>query len=174
MIVNLVVLNIVRFIGIFLLQIVVINNITVAGMFTPFLFVLFILMLPTNINKLLLLLVSFMMGLLIDITSNMLGFNAFCCTFVAYLRILFANRMLTHDEPIVISSPSIRSVVPQQFIAYVMMLLFIYGILYFSLVYMDFRAFGKIVLSAALCALITTVLSVLLQLIFIPAKKNTI
>lgn len=160
--------------GILLLQIVVLNNITIAGMFTPFLFVLFILMLPTNMNKLLLLLVAFLTGLSMDISSNMLGFNAFCCTFLAYMRIVFANRMLTHDEPIVILSPSIRSVVPQQFIAYVILMMFIYGLLYFSLVYLDFREFGRIVLSAALCALITTVLSVLLQLIFIPAKKNTL
>lgn len=167
-------LNIFRFVGILLLQIVVLNNITIAGMFTPFLFVLFILMLPTNMNKLLLLLVSFVTGLLVDISSNMLGFSSFCCVFVAYLRILFANRMLTHDEPIVILSPSIRSVVPQQFVAYVLLMMFIYGLLYSSLVYLDFREFGKILLSAALCALVTTVLSVLLQLIFIPAKKHTI
>ncbi len=97
--------NIVRFVLLMLLQILVLNHVYLGGYITPFLYVLFILMLPTGMNRMGLLAVAFLTGLCLDIFSNMMGFHACCCTAVAFCRIAFGDRILTGGEEVVIDTP---------------------------------------------------------------------
>ena len=168
---NLLLRNIGRFCLLMFLQVVVLNHVYLGGYAMPMLYVLFILMLPTDMKRIPLLLTAFATGLVADMMSNMLGFHAMACTMVAMLRILFANRILTRGEPVVINTPSFYSVTPQYFISYLLLMLGAFYFVFFLLELFGFRGFGSMLLATILSTLTTTLLAVLYQYIFLK-KEN--
>lgn len=160
-----------RFVLLMALQLLVLNHVYLGGYVMPMLYVLFIIMLPTDMRRIPMLLTAFGMGLLIDVMNNMLGFHALACTVVAMMRILFADRIITRGEPVTIETPSIYSVTPQYFISYLMLLLAIYYLVFYTIELFGFRSFGGVLLSTVASTLVTTLMAVLYQYIFL--KKET-
>ncbi len=154
--------NIVRFVLLVLLQILVLNHVYLGGYITPFLYVLFILMLPTGMNRQWLLILAFLTGLCLDIFCNMPGFHACCCTAVAFCRILFGDHLLTGGEEITIETPDLRSVGFQTFAFYLFLMLLLYHLLFFTVVIFSVHEIVRIVL----CSLASTVVTWLLALIY--------
>lgn len=164
---RLVIQNIIRFLTLILVQLLILNNVNLSGYAIPYLYVLFILMLPTNTGKIPLLLLAFLCGMTIDIFSNMLGFHTFACTLVAFARILFADRILTRNEAVIIATPNYYAVKPQYYISYLAVLLAIFYFTLFSLELFDSHGFFRLLLSTLLSTLLTSVLALLSQLLFI-------
>ena len=160
-----------RFVLLMALQLLVLNHVYLGGYVMPMLYVLFIIMLPTDMRRIPMLLTAFGMGLLVDVMNNMLGFHALACTVVAMMRILFADRIITRGEPVTIETPSIYSVTPQYFISYLMLLLAIYYLVFYFFLLFGFRSFGGVLLSTVASTLVTTLMAVLYQYIFL--KKET-
>ncbi len=163
--------NIRRFVLLMLLQLLVFNNVYLGGYTMPMLYVLFILMLPTDTGRIPMLLIAFGTGLLVDVASNMLGFHALACTVVAMLRILFADRILTRGEPVVIETPSYHSVTPQYFVGYLMLMLAVFYLVFFTVELFGFRHFGGVLLCTVSSTLATTLLALLYQFVFLK-KEN--
>lgn len=160
-----------RFVLLMTLQLLVLNHVYLGSYIMPMLYVLFILMLPTDMKRIPLLLVAFATGLVMDVMNNMLGFHALACTVVAMLRILFANRILTRGEPIVVTTPSIYSVTPQYFISYLMLMLAAFYMVFFLLELFGFMGFGNMLLATLLSTLTTTLLTVIYQFVFLKKEK---
>lgn len=169
---NIVIQNVLRFLLLMLLQILVLNHVYLGGYITPFLYVLFILMLPTGMNRMWLLFVAFLTGLCVDIFSNMLGFHAAVCTFIALCRILFGDKMLTGGEEVVIDTPSIRNVGFQTFAIYLFIMLLLYHLLYFNLLIFSFHDLGRIVLSSLLSTVLTWLLALIYQTLMLHRKES--
>jgi hypothetical protein len=74
------------FITLFALQILIFNNIPILGFSTPYVYVLFIIMLPFEIPKALLLIFAFGSGLLIDFSTNSPGVHAGATLAMAFAR----------------------------------------------------------------------------------------
>ena len=164
--------NIGRFLLLTLFQVLVLNNVYLGGYIMVMLYVLFILMLPTGMKRTALLLIAFATGLIIDTMNNMLGFHALACTVVAMMRILFADRILTRGEPTAIDRPSIYSVSPQYFISYMLILVASFYLIFFTVELFGFRSFGSVLLATIFSTVVTSLLAVLYQFIFL--KKETI
>jgi rod shape-determining protein MreD len=64
----------------------VLNNIRLGGYVNPYLYILFILMLPFETPVWLVLLLSFIMGLCIDMFLNTMGMHAFATVLMGYCR----------------------------------------------------------------------------------------
>lgn len=69
-----------------LIQVLVLNNIHFLRIATPFLYLYFLIKLPTGISKSAILLISFLTGCTIDMFSNTPGMHAAACTFVGFFR----------------------------------------------------------------------------------------
>ncbi|MGI5914575.1 MAG: rod shape-determining protein MreD [Bacteroidales bacterium] len=80
-----------------LIQLLVCNNIQFSGYINPYVYLLFILILPVDTPSWLLLLVAFLMGLIIDIFSGTFGLHAFATTFVAFIRPAVLGLIAPHD-----------------------------------------------------------------------------
>ena len=169
---KLIINNILRFILLLALQVLVLNNVYLGVEVSPVVYIMFILMLPTNCNKFLLLALSFLAGLCVDIFSNTLGFHAFAATLIGFLRILVANRILTQNEKD-IDSPSIRSVSIKQFSIYTLILTSIYCFAYLMLEAFDFRDIFSVIFLTIINTIITYVLIFVLQVLFI-RKRDVI
>jgi len=90
---NLLIGNILRFILLILLQVLVLNNIHFGGYINPYLYVLFILLLPFETPGWLLLICSFFLGIIIDIfpsgmsaSNYLIGLHASASVLMAFLR----------------------------------------------------------------------------------------
>lgn len=164
--------NIGRFALLMAIQLLVLNYVYLGGYVMPMLYVLFILMLPTDTKRIPMLLIAFLTGLTADIMSGALGFQALACTVVAMLRIWFADRILTRGEPVIISRPSIYSVTPQYFITYLLLMLGVFYLVFYTSELFGFRGFGGVLISTICSTLFTATLAVLYQLIFLK-KENS-
>ena len=122
--------NILRFLGLILIQVLVLNHINLGGFITPYLYILFVLMLPTGLGRIAMLMLSFLSGLCVDIFSNMPGLHCATATLIAFLRITFADRILKRDSNQEIDVPSIQSVGFRPFAFYSFLLIFIYHLVY--------------------------------------------
>lgn len=156
-----------RFVLLMAIQLVVLNHVYLGGYVMPMLYVLFVLMLPTDMGRIPMLLTAFGTGFLVDVMNNMLGFHALACTLLAMMRILFADRILTRGEPVTIEVPSIYTVTPQYFISYLMLMLGMFYLVFFTVELFGFRSFGGVILATVASTVVTTLMAVLYQYIFL-------
>lgn len=83
---NEIIRNIIRFILLVAVQILIINNIELGRFINPFLYVLFIIILPFETPKWLVLISAFLIGITMDMFSDTGGMHAAACVFMAYIR----------------------------------------------------------------------------------------
>ena len=78
--------NIVRFIGLVLIQALILNNINFLGYINPYIYILFIILFPIKNNRLLFIFLSFLLGLTLDMFLDSGGVHAAACVTIAYIR----------------------------------------------------------------------------------------
>lgn len=74
------------FVGLVLLQVLVLNQVHIYGYATPFLYIYFILKVNSKVGRNELMIWAFMLGLAVDIFSNTPGMNAAAATCLAFFR----------------------------------------------------------------------------------------
>ena len=74
------------FVGLVLIQVLVLNQLHVGGYATPFLYIYFILKFNSKIGRNSLMIWAFMLGLTVDVFGNTPGMNAAACTCLAFFR----------------------------------------------------------------------------------------
>lgn len=168
---NLVFQNIVRFIILMLIQVVLLNHVRMGGYITPMLYVLFLLMLPTQLDRMWMLVIGFLTGLTADIFSGMVGYNTAACTLVAFLRVTFADKIITNNDDEKKDTPSFRTAGFLPFTSYSLLLLFTFHFVYFNLLIFCLRDMGRILLSAILSTVATWLLALLYQS-FLPRREK--
>jgi len=100
---------IIHFILLALLQVLIVNNIQISSYINPYIYILFILILPFDINKTVLLIIGFFAGLTIDIFSDTYGIHAAATTLLAFLRPSILNIISTREAHEPGTSPSINT-----------------------------------------------------------------
>lgn len=78
--------HLLRFLSLLLLQVFVLNNVVITGVFNPYVYIYFLLLLPLSIPHWQLLLFSFATGLTVDFFTHSIGLHAFACTFLGFIR----------------------------------------------------------------------------------------
>ena len=164
--------NILRLVVLMLAQLLVFNYVYLGSYIMPMIYVIFILMLPTGMKRIPLLLLAFATGLIYDISTGVLGFHALACTVLAMERILFADRILTRGEPIVVERPTIYTATPQYFVSYLLLMYASFYLVLFVTELFGSRGFGDVLLATILSSLVSTILAVLYQWIFIKKEES--
>jgi rod shape-determining protein MreD len=96
------------FVGLVLLQALVLNHIHVCGIATPFLYIYMLLKFPSGMKRNEQLLWGFFLGLLVDIFSNTYGLNTFATVALAMAR-PYLLRLLTPRDMTESIIPSFKS-----------------------------------------------------------------
>lgn len=86
-----VLLNLLRFVVLVFIQVFLLKNITLYDLATPYLYILFILLLPFETPNVLLYVLSFAMGIVIDAFYDTPGLHAAACVLLVFVRILFIS-----------------------------------------------------------------------------------
>ncbi len=124
--------NIIRFILLFILQVLLVDNLQFMGWCYPAIYILFLILLPVNLPRWAELIIGFMTGLMMDIFCNTMGIHTAACTFIAFLRPIFINHLVVDNERI-LEAPSSRNIGLIPFIKIVVYLTFAFHILLFAL-----------------------------------------
>ena len=74
------------FVGLVLVQALILNNICLFGLATPFVYIYFLLILDKDIDRNALMALAFLLGVSVDIFSNTPGVNAGASVLVAFMR----------------------------------------------------------------------------------------
>lgn len=88
----------VMFVVLVLVQVLFLNQVQFSGFVNPYLYILFILLLPLKAPRYVGLIGAFLLGLSIDLFSNTLGIHAFASVFVAFLRPIVVGMITNREE----------------------------------------------------------------------------
>src|SRR5580698_3940585 len=91
------IINLLRFIVLVFIQVFLLKNITLYNFSTPYLYILFILLLPFETPNVVLFALAFIMGLTIDAFYDSPGLNAAACVILAFVRIIFITITVQKD-----------------------------------------------------------------------------
>lgn len=86
-----------RFVVLIATQVFLLKNFGYYNLSVPYLYILFILLLPFGIPNFLLFFLAFITGLTVDIFYDTLGLNAIACTVMAFVRIVFISVTVQRD-----------------------------------------------------------------------------
>ena len=163
----------VRFILFIFLQVFIFNNILFMGYINPYIYLLFIILLPfNNSNKNLTLLIALGTGLIIDTFQNSMGMHAFACVLVAYIRTPILYRLVPQlkNKSQAMTEFSIKEFGAQICIIYTTLIVFIHHLVLFTIEAFRFDI-GNILLRAIASALITSILLIIFQFL---NSRNTL
>lgn len=116
--------NIFLFVSLILLQVWVFNRVHLFGLFTPLPYVYYLLKLSNKINRNVLLLSVFGMGVCIDIFFNTHGLNALSMTIAGFLRYYLLQLMVSREEDAII--PSTRTMGIWGFMRYALIIVLLH------------------------------------------------
>lgn len=142
------------FIGLALLQVLILNNVHIAGYATPFLYIYLILKFESNVSRNVLMLWGFFLGLTVDIFSDTPGMNASATVLLAFLRPTFLRLFVPRDtlEALV---PSIRSMGVSPFLKYLFACVFVHHGMLLTIEFFSFAHIGMLLLRIVASTLLT-------------------
>jgi rod shape-determining protein MreD len=155
-----------RFIILVLLQVFILNNIRFGGYINPYLYVLFVLMLPYEIPGWALLVLSFILGYTIDIFTNTPGMHLAATVFMAFSRPAVLRLLTQKQEYDPGRYPSLGSMGLQAFFTYSILLVFIHHTTLFLLEVFRFSEILLTLMRSGLSMLFTMFLIIIAQYLF--------
>lgn len=164
--------NLLRFILLICLQVFLLKNMGYYSLAVPFVYILFILLLPFKIPNGLLFLLAFLTGLTVDVFYDTLGLNAAACTVLAFVRIFFIKVTVQRDgfdnEP----DPSLGIMGFRWFFFYAIILTLSHHLVLFTFEAFSFSEFGYTLLRVIFSSIFTVVLILLAEFMFFRKKMR--
>lgn len=157
-----------RFVLLILLQVILVQNINLGAYVILFPYVLFILMLPFETNKHLVLFLSFLLGVVIDFFYDSSGIHTSACTLIGFIRPYVLKYIAPRDGYDIGVSPVVQDMGLEWFIRYAGTLILAHHLFVFYLEIFKFSEFFGTLLRVVLSSLGTFGIIYSLQLIFIP------
>jgi rod shape-determining protein MreD len=161
-----------RFAGLLLLQLLVINNIELSSYINPYIYVAFILLLPVNTKPWHVVIISFLVGATVDAFSSTPGLHIAATNFMGFVRIHYLRATTTKEdqEGRVIPSLSQKGIV--WFCVYGFVMILLHHIPLFFLEIYGFHEFFDTFSRVVLSTLVTLLLIIVGQLLFFRTQKS--
>ena len=166
------VVNLLRFIILVFVQVFLLKNIAVYGLSTPYLYILFILLLPFDIPNVLLFTLAFVTGITIDAFYDSPGLHATACVILALVRIIFIRLTVQKDgfdnEP----EPTLSIMGLRWFFTYALVLTLVHHFFLFFLESFSISDFSYTLSRFLLSSLFTVFLILLTGILFYTRKER--
>lgn len=174
--------NLLRYVLMVLIQVLLLNKIALRWWsspgslppYTPFIYPLFILLLPLSTPVWFMLVAGFTMGITIDAFMDTGGMHAAACVLMAFLRTnvltaLLPKRLSEYQN----MSPNIKSMGWTPFLTYAAILLAVHHVAFYILEIWGFASMGYMLLKIAM-SLATSLLFVILYSLFFSSSISTV
>ncbi|OUR94385.1 rod shape-determining protein MreD [Flavobacteriales bacterium 34_180_T64] len=165
---NSTVTTVLQFVALILIQVLVLNHINFFGNINPYLYILFILVFPIRNNRTLILLLSFLLGLGVDLFSDSGGVNAAACVTIAYIRpiiLKFSFGMIYEHQTIKFDNTELSNR-----LIYFTIMTFIHHLILFSLEIFNISKLILILQKTLFSSIFTILLCLLISILF--SKKR--
>ena len=146
-----------------LLQVLVFNHILIFRMITPFFYIIFLLLLPYDTPRAMLIFLGFILGLSIDAFTNTLGVHSAVCVLIGFVRPGILNKISTRETRESVSAPRISTMSLNWFIGYTAIFVTIHHLLLFMLEAFTFQGFIFTLARAVFSGILSIVLIVISQ-----------
>ncbi|HKL67407.1 MAG TPA: hypothetical protein VJ877_05900 [Bacteroidales bacterium] len=162
--------DILKYTGLFIvllaIQVLLMNNIQFSGYVNPYVYILFILLLPFEISSWLVLLLSFATGLVIDVSSGTLGLHTAATVFAGFSRPWVLKLIAPHDGYETGDLPGIKTYGFRWFISYIIIITLLH---HFALFYLEvfrfdyfFRTLLRVISSSGFTVLFIIIIQALI------------
>jgi rod shape-determining protein MreD len=151
------------FILIILLQLLLFNNIQFSGYVNPYVYILFILLLPVEIPSWLLLIISFTTGLIIDLFSGTPGMHSSATLIAGFFRPYILRLISPRDGYEAGASPSMIDYGFRWFFSYTLLIVLIHHTSLFYLEVFRFSEFFRTMLRIILSSIFSVAFILLIE-----------
>lgn len=163
---------ILRFVFILLMQLLVVNNITLSTYVNPYIYILIILSLPVNMKPWMVVLLSFFTGMVMDTFSSTPGLHMAATGFMGYLRNFYLQFACSKEDFESKISPSISRKGVVWFLVYMIVMTLVHHVFLFYLEIYSFREFFRTLLRILSSTLFSVLIIFLGQLLFYRSDKQ--
>jgi len=153
---------VVIFVVLVLIQVLFLNQMQISGYLNPYIYILFVMLLPLSAPRYIVLLSGFLIGLTVDIFSNSLGLHAAATVFIAYIR-PFVIRSISDREEEINDYPGLKQNKFSWFLYYSAVMVFFHHFILFYLEIFSFTQFFSTLLRVVLSSLLSVFVIVLSQ-----------
>jgi len=161
--IKLLVRNIIRFIVLVLVQVLIINNIQISGFIVPYFYILFILLMPFETPKWVLLVSAFTLGLVVDLFTQTPGMHAAASVLMAFLRPFILEMSAPRDGYEAGTFPRVHYYGFQWFLRYTVILVLAHHFILFYIEVFRLSEFFSTFLRVLLSSLFSVILIMLSQ-----------
>lgn len=159
-----------RFIILLLTQVLVLSHINFMGYINPYLYILFIILFPIKNNRLLFILLSFLLGLLVDMFLDSGGIHAAASVTIAFIRpaaLKFSFGAIYEHQAVKFSNIDFG-----QRLTYISILTVIHHFILFLLEIFNFSKIILVLKNTLFSSIFTIILCVLIAIIFSRNEKK--
>lgn len=162
-----------RFVLLLLAQVIIIQNINLSGYIILLPYVIVILMLPFETNRLLVLFVSFLLGICLDYFYDSSGIHASACTIMGFARYYVLEYVAPREGYDAGVKPTIEDMGLEWFIRYAATLILIHHFFLFYIEIFRFSEFFRTLLRVILSSVGTFGTIYLIQFLFYNSGRRT-
>ncbi len=160
-----------RLVLLLLAQILIFSNINFSSFVNPYIFPLFILLMPFETPRWLLMVIGFGAGLALDVFLGSIGMHAAACLLIAYLRPFLINVITPKGTEFEIS-PNVYAQGVTWFIVYLGATMFVYLTFYFLLEAATFLNFFLLLVKIFFSVLVSVIFMLIFLFLFSAKKKR--
>jgi hypothetical protein len=163
--------HIVLFVLFIALQILLMDSLVLYGTIFCFIYIAFLLFLPIGINRVLLLFLGFIAGFTVDVFYDTMGIHAAASVLLAFLRPHILNLITPRDGYDTNDTVNLHVMGWRWFLAYTIVLVLMHHIAVFYLEMISFSIGWYTIAKIFLSTLYTTLVLVIIQLLFFSVKR---
>jgi rod shape-determining protein MreD len=161
-----------RFVGLVVLQALLVDNVNLGSYINPFPYIYFILLLPVNTGRLLMLLIGFALGLTMDTFSDTGGIHTAACTLIAFYRPFLLKAQSPRDGFELHAVPHVRLFGLGWFVSYAALLTAIHHSVLFFMEVFRMTDILHTVLKIVLSGTFTVGIILLMEMMVVPERRR--
>lgn len=165
-------LNILRFVLLVIAQVLIVNHIRLGGYVHPYIYLIFVMLLPINLPDWQLLVLGFGIGLVIDLFTGTLGMHAGATTMMAFCRPTIIKLVSGSQKFENIKEPNVNQLGFAWFIRYTLCMVLVHNFTLFMLESFSFHLVGQALLRLLISAPVSMFLILIILYLFSPTKKK--
>jgi len=159
-------MHILRFVVLVAVQVLVFNKVQFSGYLNPYIYILFIILLPLRTPQLAMVVLGFVLGFVVDYYSGMLGIHAASTLFIAHFRNRIIRVVIGIREEDFLTVPGLSGLGFARFSYYAGVMILMHHLILFTLEVFSFTDFGDTLLRTAINTVVSLAFMIITLILF--------
>jgi rod shape-determining protein MreD len=159
-------MTVVRFLALVAIQVLVMNKVQFNGYLNPYIYILFIILLPLRTPQLAMIIAGFLLGLVVDLYSGMMGIHTAATLFVSYFRNRIMKVVIGITEEDFVAVPGLKTLGSFRFVYYAGVITLIHHLMLFYLEVFSFRNSADTLIRVMANTLVSLLFMVITMIMF--------